>query len=302
MKRLPVVLMCCFPLLSFAQQWEREHVGIQLQLLATVGSHKTSVGIKLNTYVAFDYAQLNVGTAYRFHKANLGGRMNFGEWRHHTGLVVMAGKETNPVNFNWDGALHQSKRPCSIGYSYLWYVDKVGTTQRSGTWNFGIRRVDIQFENDVFAGQGKDRFRTGNFYVSYRDEQRSAGIGFMIWTGESAHAIWNRTPMRHSPSGYRDLTPLPYGKSSHGVLYFGGQQTFAARQVASLQVGVDSEQIRHVFQNRLIHDLIIFPKKMKRNTPHYPRLNAQGENVFSKQEKRPDVLYFQTAVNDLFLY
>jgi hypothetical protein len=302
MKRLYLLFVCCFPLLSFAQQWEREHVGVQIQLLATVGAHRTSVGIKLNTYVAFDYAQLNIGTAYRFSKLNLGGRMNFGEWRHHTGLVVMAGKENNPVNFNWDGALHQSKRPYSIGYSYLWYVDKVGTTQRSGTWNFGIRRVDVQFENDVFGGQGKDRFRTGNFYVSYRDEQRSVGLGFMIWTGESAHSIWNRTPMNHAPSGYRDLTPLPYGKSSHGVLYFGGQQTFAGKQVASLQAGVDSEQIRHLFQNRLIHDLLIFPKKMKRNTPHYPRLNANGENVFSKREKRPDVLYFQTSVNDLFLY
>jgi len=287
---------------AFSQQTQRDHVGVQVQFVANVGSHKTTIGIKLNTYVAIDYAQLNIGTTYRFHAQNVGCRSNFGEWRHHTGLVLMAGKETNPINFNWDGALHQSKRPYSIGYSYLWYVDKVGTSQRSGTWNVGIKRVDIQFENDVFGGQAKDRFRTGNLFISYRDNIQSVGIGLLIWTGETGNSVWDKTPQERCPSGYRDLTPLPFGKSSNGILYLNASRTYANQQVASLQLGVDSEQIRHVFQNRLTHDLLFLPKKVVRNTPHYPRLNEKGENVFQKEQKRPDRLFLQCSLNDLFLY
>src|SRR3989344_1511679 len=171
-------LMCSFCALS--QQWQRKHWGVQAQFTANIGTHKTTIGFKLNSYLAFDYVQLNVGTAYRYNAFNLGQRGCFSEWRHTTGLVLMAGKETNPINFNWDGALHQTKRPYSIGYAYLWYFDPLGTSQRSGTWNIGIKRVDIQFENDVFGGQAKDRFRTGNLHVSYRDRLRSLGVGLMI--------------------------------------------------------------------------------------------------------------------------
>jgi hypothetical protein len=95
---------------------------------------------------------------------------------------------------------------------------------------------------------------------------------------------------------------LPYGRTSHGIFYTSGQQTFANGQVASLHLGVDSEQVRHFFQNRLVHDLILLPKKVQRNTPHYPRLDKDGNNVFGRKEKRPDVFYFQAGVNDLFLY
>lgn len=288
--------------IGFSQQLQRDNVGVQIQFLANFGTHKTTFGVKLNAYAAIDYAQLNIGTSYRFHAQNVGNRRNFGEWRHHAGMVLMAGKETNPINFNWDGALHQSKRPYSIGYSYLWYRDKIGTSQRSGTWNLGIQRVDLQFENDVFGGQAKDRFRTGNLYISYRDQFQSVGIGLLIWTGETGNSVWDKTPKDRCPSGYRDLTPLPFGKSSNGILYVHANRTFANQQVASIQLGIDSEQIRHIFQNRLTHDLLFLPKKMERNTPHYPRLNEKGENVFQKEEKRPDRLFFQCSLNDLFLY
>lgn len=285
-----------------AQQWQRDHLGVQLQLTVAIGSHRTSVGAKLNAYVSAEYAQLNLGTSFRYHAQNLGDRSCFGEWRHSAGLVLMVGTPNNPINFNWDGAFHQTRRPYSIGYAYLWYRDPVGTTQRSGTWNVGIRRIDIQMENDVFGGQSKDRFRTGNLHVSYRDSSRAVGIGLQIWTGETRHSVWDKTPRDKCPSGYRDLTPLPYGKKNHGVLYVDAMQLIDYQQVVTLGMGDDSEQVRHVFQNRITHDLILLPKRVERNTPHYPRLNAAGENVFTRKEKRPDQFYFQVGLNDLYLY
>lgn len=297
-----VLLSICFPAFLSAQQWQRDHIGIQLQLVAGIGSHSSNLGIRLHTYVAFDYGQLNLGTTYRFFGHNLGGRKSFGEWRHHAGIVAMAGKETAPENFIWDAVYHQSKRPYSLGYTYLWYLDKVGTSQRSGSWNLGIARWDIQMENDVFGGQAKDRFRTGTLQLSYRTETQRLAIGIRLWHGDSGNSVWTRESAPRRPNGYRDLTVLPYGKTSHGILYISGDQLFENGQVASIQVGIDDEEIRHVFQNRITHDLIIFPESVQRNTPHYPRLNKDGQMVFSRSEARPALFYFRTSLNDVYQY
>jgi len=303
MKCYGILILClAFALSGKAQQWESRYAGVQLQLIAAIGTHKTSVGLKLNTFVSVSYAQLNIGTTYRFHAFNLGGRKQFGEWRHHAGIAGMIGKETNPVNFQWDGGFHQSKRPYSLAYTYLWYVDKVGTTQRSGSMTAGIRRVDIVFENDMFGGQGKDRFRTGHLAVSYRTATEKIGLGIQLWTGETRHSVWNREPLKGAPGGYRDLSPLPYGKTSHGLFFVSAQRVFMDGQVVGIQAGVDSEQIRHIFQNKISHDLILLPKKFPRTTPHYPRLDPYGNGVFERKSKRRDVLYFQESVNEISTY
>lgn len=287
--------------LSFGSQPMGE-AGFQVQLTVSLGSHRTSIGVKLNAYVALDHAQINTGTGYRFHLHNLGNRTLFGEWRNHLGLVLTTGKRTNPIDFQWDGLSSFSDRAYSLGYNYLWYYDKVGTTQRSGAWNVGIQRVDVRFENDIFGGQGKDRFRTGNLTVSYRNSTQKIGLGLSIWTGDTRNSIWIKDSMPNCPNGYRDLSQLPYGKTSHGILYITGQQLFEYNQIGQLQLGIDSEQIRHIFQNKISHDLILLPKKMERHTPHYPRLSSEGIAVFSKKEKRPNKGYFQLGMNDLFQY
>lgn len=302
MKRFLFLFLLTCSVIGNAQQWQSERWGVQVQLIAAIGTHRTSVGIRLNSYINASYAQLNLGTMYRFHAHNLGGRMNFGEWRHSAGLVLMAGRETNPVNFLWDGAFHQTARPYSVGYAYLLYVDKAGTTQRSGVFNIGIQRVDILFENDVWGGQGKDRFRTGDFQVSYRTATERVAMGLRLWTGETKHSVWNREPQDGMPGGYRDLTPLPFGKTSHGIFFVGGSRAFFGGQVARIEAGFDSEQIRHLFQNKISHDLIWMPKKFPRTTPHYPRLGTDGQNVFFRKDKRPDHFYFSESVNDGVTY
>ncbi len=298
-----LLLSFCWVSFSVAgQQWRDSHWGLKFSLMLSIGTHQTNVGVSVNAFGSVANAQLNAGTTYRFFAKNLGDRCHFGEWRHTTGLVLMAGKNTNPINFDWDGALHQSRKPYSIGYAYLWYVDRVGTTQRSGTWNIGIKRVDVQFENDVFGGQAKDRFRTGNLVISYRDSIRKLSVGLQMWTGETRHSTWDRTPGERMPSGYRDLTKLPYGHLNHGILYVEAKQLMGFHQTAGFRAGVDSEQIRHIFQNRISHDLILLPRSIERNTPHYPRLDILGEMVFQKQQARPALPYYKVFLNDGLLY
>jgi hypothetical protein len=300
--RFLVFLTSFFAFTAVGQQWQEPHWGVKFSFMIGIGTHQTSVGIAANTYAAIPNAQLNAGATYRFFAKNLGDRCHFGEWRYTTGLVLMAGKRAGSINMDWDGALHQSRKPYSIGYAHIWYRDKVGTSQRSGTWNIGVNRVDIQFENDVFGGQAKDRFRTGNLVVSYRDSMHKMSLGFQMWTGETRHSKWDKTPGERMPSGYRDLTRLPYGNLNHGIFYVEYKQQFAWYQTFGLRAGVDSEQIRHIFQNRLSHDLILLPKSIERNTPHYPRLDILGEMVFNKKAARPALPYYKVFLNDGLLY
>lgn len=278
------------------------NAGLKIGLLFTFGTHQNSLGVKLDSYIGNQFIQLNAGLTTRYFLSNLGKRTNFSEFRFGAGGVLMFGKPNNPINMDWGGSLHQTTSPYSIGYAYLWYYDKKGTSQFSGEWNLGIQRIDIRFENDVFGGQAKDRFRTGSLYISYRDSLLKAGLGITIWTGETKDAVWYKEPRPGAPNGYRDLTHNAYGKASHGIFYGEMKYLFYPNQTAGLRIGWDSEQVRHVFQNKISHDLVFFPKKMKRNTPHYPRLSEMGENVFEKKNTRKPSLYFSTFVNDGLMY
>lgn len=294
-----------FGLLStclFAQSRWLPTAGIRTSLLFSFGTHSNHLGIKLDSYIGNQYIQLNGGLTLRYHLTDLGQRSNFGEMRFSTGGVIMFGKPTNAINMDWDGPLHQSTSPFSIGYAHYWYLDQAKTTQRSGAWNLGLKNIDILFENDVFAGQSKDRFRTGALHISYRDSLVKSGIGLSIWTGETAHSTWDKTPKPGAPNGYRDITPNLYGKTSSGIFYYELKYQFYPLQTAGGRIGWDSEQVRHIFQNKISHDLVLLPKKMKRNTPHYPRLSKEGNVVFTKEEARKAKFYFQTFINDGLLY
>lgn len=117
--------------------------------------------------------------------------------------------------------------------------------------------MSLIHENDVFGGQAKDRFRTGHFLAHYRlNEHIKLTAGLNIWTGETRESKWNKSPGIKMPNGFRDLSPLPYGKTSHGLLYGGIHINLPMYgQVAQARIGVDSEHVRHSFQNRLMHDL-----------------------------------------------
>jgi hypothetical protein len=297
MSRL-LVLFLCFPSFLFGQNRWTPHFGAKATLLVTFGTHQNSLGVKIDSYLGNDFAQLNAGVTSRYFLTNLGDRSSFGELRLSAGGVIMFGKPTNSVNMDWDGVYHQSKSPYSIAYAHYWYLDRIGTTQRSGAWNIGIQRIDILLENDVFGGQAKDRFRTGGLIISYRDSLYKASVGVTIWTGETGNTTWDRTPRPGAPNGIRDLTNNPFGKLNHGILYGEMKHRFVGLQTVGGRIGLDSEQIRHVFQNKISHDLILLPKSMKRNTPHYPRLSETGENVFTRKEARKTRFYFETFLND----
>lgn len=283
-----------------------QEFGVRLGLVVNLGTHANAIGLKLNGYFCTDFVQLNIENQSKIHLTSWGKRQNFTENRFALGAVLMTGKDRIIRNFEFSPSWHNTQSPYSIGYTYYWYLDNIGTSQKSGAWSIGIKKFQLYFENDVFGGQAKDRFRSGLVRFAYLDSLFHYDLRCFIWTGETKGSVWNKKPMPGAPNGFRDLRDLPFGKTSHGILAFGITRVLPPyndnymSNYVSASIGVDSEQIRHFVQNKLSHDLIFMPKSYKRNTPHYPRLNKNGLPVFEKKERKKDRLFLQMGTSEFF--
>lgn len=294
MRFLPIFIL----LISycFSQSNEKFNVGFQAGIVLDFGSHENEIGIEVNTYGLYKFTQLNAGTRFSFLVNSLGGRSNFLENRTNVGLLLLGGKRQTLNDNYFAGLIHNSNYNNALGYNYIWYFDNVGTSQRSGAFGLTLNKTSMFFENDVFGGQAKDRFRTGHLQFSYRTDLVRYSLGINMWTGETSGSP-RLKPIENCPNGFKNLTNLPFGKTSHGVFYFGAQYQLPMFQTIHWRIGMDSEEIRHLFQNRLTHDLMFLPKSFPRNTPHYPRLDENGNPTFTKNNRRSDLYFFQIGTN-----
>lgn len=281
-----------------SQSYSDSKFGASVGLLVNFGSHQNSIGLNVRGYYTDFFYQVNAGTTFTFNGSSYGNRKNFFENRTSIGAVLLAGKKESERDFELDGLNHQTKFNLGLGFNYLLYFDNVATSQLSGGWGIHVKNVSLRFENDVFGGQARDRFRTGHIQASYKTKDFKFSSGLYIWTGETRGSTWQKIPLDKQPSGFRILEDLPYGKTSHGVLYGGLQINMPYGNVAHLHLGVDSENIRHGFQNRFAHDLILMPKRMERNTPHYPRLDEHGCPTFDPENVRKSRFFMQFGMND----
>ncbi len=297
MKKI-IQLFCFLPFLSVSQWSSIPHFGANIGLLLNVGTHVNRIGFTINAFYSDYFYQLNLGNSSTFNLTSYGKRKNFFESRSSIGMLLLAGRKNNEIDIQFDGLLHNTSFEYGLGFNYLWYLDNVNTSQLSGGWGLHIKNISMLFENDVFGGQARDRFRTGQLTFRYRREAFAATFGLYLWTGETRNTNWVKESTDRCPNGYRSLEDTEYGRTSHGILFGGFSYHLGYGQFAFVKTGIDSEHIRHAFQNRLIHDLIFLPKKMKRNTPHYPRLDADGCPVFDPSKVRKDRWYFQIGSNE----
>ncbi len=267
-------------------------------ILFNVGTHLNNIGISLNSYYHDYFYQINAGSTFTINLTNYGKRKNFWESRNSLGLILLAGKKEMTPDFQLNGLMHNSTYNYGFGYNYIWYFDNAKTSQLSGGWAVHLKSFSLLLENDIFGGQGKDRFRTGHITMNYRLKDFKFTTGLNIWTGETANSFWNKESFDKCPSGYRELENLSYGKTSHGILYGGISYNLGYGQFTTMRIGVDSEKIRHAFQNRLMHDLIFLPKKIVRKTPHYPRLDDFGCPAFEDSLVRKSKFYYQLGINE----
>lgn len=298
MKKILFYIIVLYTLQCKSQSFSNQYFGTNIGLILNLGTHVQSIGFNFKNYYHDQFYQINIGSSITFNINSYGNRKNLWESRTYFGLILLGGKKNNSIDFMMDGLTHQTRFQNSVGYNYVWYYDNRQTSQRSGGWSIGFKNFNILFENDIFGGQGKDRFRSGHILFSYFNENIRFGTGFYIWTGETKGATWIKTPMDGCPYGYSSLENNPYGKTSHGILYATIQGNLPFNQTFGGKIGIDSEHLRHKIQNRLIHDLVFLPKKFPRKTPHYPRLDENGLPVFSMDSVRKSKFYFQSFVNE----
>lgn len=301
---LSTLVFCCLITaksnLLVAQFQSQPEFGFQAGIVMNFGTHVNALGITGGIYYSDFFYQWNIASQLKYNFNSYGGRRKYWENRNALGLVLLGGKRYLTPDFQLDGLNHQTTFSKGIAFNYLWYYDQAGTSQRSGAFAIHVDYFSLAFENDIFAGQGRDKFRTGILQANYRYRDWKFFTHLYLWTGETRNSFWNKTSLPGCPNGYRCLDTLPYGKTSHGIIAFGTHRNLVYNQVVTLKTGFDSEQVRHFVQNKISHDLIFLPSNVKRNTPHYPRLDENGMPVFEKSSARKTRFLIQASLNEVW--
>jgi hypothetical protein len=293
-------------LIVSAQAWPADSFfGFSSGLSFSFGNKVNRLGISAATYYTYGFAQVNASIKAYYNFQSLGLRRKTPELQLALGTELGFGTKDSVRN-NFIGITENNLEYLnSVGYTYLVYLDKNGTSQASGILDANIRNFKIATENDLFgAGQGwRDRFRTGGFLIEYHYLNTKFAINSTFWTGDYTgcdNVYDSEYPARF---GYRNCEKGHYCDYSLGLLSVQVSQLLPLPlgQVAHLNVGIDSEKIRHALQNKLVHDQPFFPEKwIKRKPAHLPMLNCDNNQyLFGADDTvRPATFYFNLGMNN----
>lgn len=285
------------PLGLVAQRWDQENWGLQLGFVTNFGTHTNNIGLKVQAYGSYEFIQVNSGFTIFHNALNLGGRKGYSTCRINTGVAFMGGKQTATPHITLSGLNTQTTRQYAVAYNYLWYLDNIGTSQRSGGMAAHFNNYSIYIENDFFSGQGHDQFRTSDFAFMYHTEMWEAYIENTLWTGKTLHAERKIHSISGDTTRYKDLSKNVMGKTSHGIVSIGFNHLLNFGNTVGLSIGYDSELVRNLIQNKFMHDKIFVPSNWRKQNAHYPILNEKGLTTFDPKERKKDQLFIQGNLN-----
>lgn len=216
-----ILIVCVFPLTLVAQRWDRENWGLQLGVTTNFGTHKNTIGLKIQAYGNYEFIQLNSGFTIYHNALNLGNRKGYSTIRINTGVAFMGGKRNAVPHITLSGLNTQTRHQYAVAYNYLWYFDNIGTSQRSGGMAAHFNNYSAYIENDFFSGQGHDQFRTSSIAFMYHTEMWEVYIENTLWTGETQHAERKTNKISGDTIHYKDLSKNLMGKTSHGIVSAG---------------------------------------------------------------------------------
>jgi hypothetical protein len=289
--RFSAIIFIIISLKSYTQSSFSINFGGQISAVIQLGTHQRSFGVEFNGFAQLRYIQLNGSSRFQIYNLGFGSRRNFVENRTAFGVVGYFGPKNQILDWQLNFWSKHARNDYAFSYASIWYFDNRKTSQRSGAFGLQIKNMNFYHENDAFAGIATDRFRTGDLLIQWSDSLFKIGTGLQIWTGETSGVPSQFKPGIYK-SAFKDISSLPYGRTSHGIIYSQIQCRSFFNQTLTCNIGVDSEEIRHVIQNKLFHDLPFLPGKYQNQTPHYPRLNLEGLPVFHKNDARKNKFYF----------
>ncbi len=300
-KKILLLVLYCHTYLVLNAQTD---FGWTVGLSVNWGSKVQRIGFKGSLFAYRDFAQMNIEMAGYYAWNSWGPDAPRWEGQVAAGLLGVWGrKDILRENPFIQAFQNQTKRPYSLGYAYKVYIDNVETSQTTGIISIGVKNWRLIGENDIFAWAGEDKFRTSRIVFEYRYKNTLFAVRNFLWTGDPEFEI--RPPVRDSlyPSrfGYYDLSECKYCDHSHGILAFQVQQSLPFYQTAQASFGVDSERVRHISQNKIIHDMAsISLKWILAENPHVPMLDENNEQYLFKegQRIRPFRWFWDIGVND----
>lgn len=298
-----------FPLILPGQnQWiSSESIGVVGGIRCWVGYPANQIGLTIQGYYRRQWIQANAGISLQYNVSHLGPRPRQAGWEAqlYTGLLAGFGPSGQSPSSFLHPVSNQTGSQYAIGYAWLWYLDQMSTSQVTGMLGLHLGDWEILSENDAYTGRLDDRFRTGTIALTYRTQQLRVGLSNILWTGDPRSPGVRRVSKGVGRFGYKDLSEATYGRFSHGILALQASWVLPYRQVAEARIGVDAEQIRHLIQNRVIHDMRFLPAQWVpvRNRA-YPMLDEHGMPYLDpdRQHIRPPRLYFQAGLNPAPFY
>lgn len=284
--------------------------GVKIGVSVNIGTHFNRIGFMAQTYYYNSFVQGNLGFQSYYNLRTLGPKITSWELVPNIGAhFYWDSKNANYYNPEFSTISIQTSSPYSIGYAFKYYLDTKGTSQAVGLFVLNIKNLVFATENDIFVFKGDDKYRTASFTLQYHKNDFSVFVTSLMWTGGRQKTKLISSSNYPSVFGYLDISECKYGNISHGILSFGAKYSFSNSlpfsQTIQSEIGIDSEYIRHFFQNKLIHDMPVFPRKWnKAENPHYPMLKDDGSiYLFGKNEKvKKTRTYFQIGANQPIFY
>lgn len=291
---------------SKAQVIEKDGWGIKGGISINIGTHFQRIGLMVQGYYFNSFVQSNAGVQAYYNFKTLGPKVKSWEVVPNIGAHIYWGSQEEELfNPDFSTISIQSMSPYAFGYSFKYYWDTKGTSQPSGLITVNIQNVIFSTENDIFVMAGEDKYRTGSLTLQYHNDMFAFYVTSLMWTGARNKTKLIKSSDYPAPFGYLNVSESKYGKISHGTLAIGARYSMNYNQTASAEIGFDSERIRHFFQNKVIHDMPMFPKKWnKADNPHYPMLKEDGNPYLFKEgdKLRKTKFYFQTGLNQPIFY
>ena len=260
-------------------------------------------GFQLNTIVGWDWHWRDLGPrdAHQELRVGIGASAAFG---NETILPEYASSPNNFISPVRNG----SAKPYSMGYGFLWYINPIGTAQQSGIVELEIQRFIISHENDIFIGKASDKFRTASLFLGYRLNESRLGVSSVLWHGDSREEGRNwvyESDFYKSRHGYIDLSKTKFGHLSHGIFAFEWTQELNWNQSVGVAIGMDSDRVRHLWQNKLVHDMPWWPRNWEQpKNPHIPMIADDGKPFLFRdgQRVRPARFFLEGFSNQSSLY
>lgn len=285
-----------------------QNLNFKIGLSADFGNEVKRIGLRFDVNGQYLFVQVNIMSGIYYNFSSWGVQSKTPEFKLGASTYFGIGRQGNSVNPFLSLQDHNLTHDFGVGYVYQYYFDTQGTSQSTGMIAFNYKKMTIMTENDLLGG-GKgwrDRYRTGALKLNYRYHDLRFGVSMQLYTGDYASCSKikdnDEYPARY---GYRSQDMAVFGGKSLGILSLQGEYVGPYFQSTRVDLGLNSEKIRHYVQNKALHDMPFYTNKMvKRELMHIPMLQSDGRiYTFGKgQAIKPGHFYYNLSLNPSAFY